>query len=444
MRSRKRQVLLALLMVVASMLVFAGGGQEGAAPGQSVATHPEISILINESPWLDAFREVVAAYEQETGNSIVIVGTPYPGLLPKSINAATAAVSEFDIIALDEVWANQFYSGGLVSPLTEIDPGFGLDEDVVKYGWITHWDDEKGINAESGEVYGVPINGNMQILYYRQDLFEDAGLEPPETWDQLLAAAEALHDPPNVYGFVARSAGRPDFSYQAVLHSFGGNIMEYDSTSDDWVLGLDDPVAVEALELWLELVQEYSPDDYANIGQAQMISLMQSGRLAMQYNVTAAAPNFDDPNQSVVAGKVRATVVPGPTPETRAPTSGVQVLSVPHNAPEDKQAAAVAFLSWVIGRDAQIQFGEAGGIVTRQSAWEHLAQNADSWWAEAVANSTEYVHGQLRTVVGARIFEAINGYLALSVVDDITPEETLALSSDAIREIMEDEGYSVR
>jgi multiple sugar transport system substrate-binding protein len=444
MRSSKKIGLVVVFAIVACLPVVAGGGQEGGGAGSGEAMYPEISILINESPWLNAFREVVATYEAQTGNSVVLVGTPYPGLLPKSINAATAQESEFDIIALDEVWANQFYDGGLVASLTDIDPNFSLDEDVIKYGWITHWDDSKGINAESGDVFGVPINGNMQILYYRQDLFDAAGIDPPETWDELLAAARVLHDPPNVYGFVARSAGRPDFSYQAVLHSYGGNIMEYDSASDSWLIGLDDPVALDALELWLKLVRDYSPDDYANIGQAQMISLMQSGRLAMQYNVTAAAPNFDDPNQSVVAGSVRATVVPGPTAETRAPTSGVQVLSIPHNAPAERQQAAAAFLRWVISRDAQVQFGEAGGIVTRQSAWEHLAENPDYWWAVAVANSTEYVHGQLRTVIGARIFEAMNGLLSLAVVNDITPEETLARTSEEIRKIMEDEGYTVR
>eukprot|EP00198_Chlamydomonas_reinhardtii_P001582 XP_001690918.1 predicted protein [Chlamydomonas reinhardtii] len=40
-----------------------------------------------------------------------------------------------------------------------------------------------------GKVYGLPFNGIMQVMYYRRDLFEAAGLPPPRTWAEVLAAA---------------------------------------------------------------------------------------------------------------------------------------------------------------------------------------------------------------------------------------------------------------
>jgi multiple sugar transport system substrate-binding protein len=431
------------LMVSVIVLGFAAGNQE--AEGAAVnGSQPEISILVNESPWLAAFREIVAQYESETGNSVEIVGSPYNALLTRITNSLTAPESEFDIVILDEVWANQFYEGRLVASLTDIDPDFAFDPGMLEYDWVTRWDHDLGTNAESGEIYGVPINGNMQIFYYRTDLLAEAGFDPPETWDEVFEIAEYFYDPPNMYGMVGRATGRPDFGLQAVLHSLDGYLLEYDSESGTWDVGINRPEAREALELWLRLVRDYSPQDYASIGQAQMISLMQSGRIPMIYTVTAAAPNFDNPATSAVVGKVGATIVPGPAPGRHAPTTGIQPFAIPANLPQDRQEAALAFLSWVTSSEAQIAFGKAGGIVTRQDAWEALAEDPDFWWAQAVADSTPYAHGQIRVTPGGRIFDSLEGLLRQAVAGDLSPSETLERAETEIRSIMLDEGYTLR
>lgn len=54
-----------------------------------------------------------------------------------------------------------------------------------------------------GEYAAVPVDGWTQMLLYRADLFEEHGLEPPDTFERILTAIETLHDPPNMYGFVA-------------------------------------------------------------------------------------------------------------------------------------------------------------------------------------------------------------------------------------------------
>jgi len=46
----------------------------------------------------------------------------------------------------------------------------------------------------------VPHQGWGQLLLYRRDLFEEKGLATPDTWDAILAAAEALHNPPYMWG----------------------------------------------------------------------------------------------------------------------------------------------------------------------------------------------------------------------------------------------------
>ena len=78
-------------------------------------------------------------------------------------------------------------------------------------------------------AYGVPINGNIQVLYYRADLYEKAGLKVPQTWDELVANAAKLHDPPTVYGMVqrgARSASDISYDWMPYLHSHNGGDLQ--------------------------------------------------------------------------------------------------------------------------------------------------------------------------------------------------------------------------
>jgi multiple sugar transport system substrate-binding protein len=446
MRLLRSITILGLIIVFLGGMVFAGGQSEAEqVPGDpTVGKQPDISVLINESPWIGAFRTIVDQYQKETGNKVDIIGSPYNALLTRITNSLTAPESEFDVIILDEVWANQFYEGELVSAFTDIDPDFSFDPEVLEYDYITRWDHELGTNAESGKIYSLPINGNMQIFYYRTDLFEEAGLEPPKTWDDVFRIAEYFYDPPNMYGMVGRATGRPDFGFQAVLHSYGGYLMQYDSDTGEWDIGVNRPEAHTALDVYLRLVREFSPSDYSSIGQAQMISLMQSGRVPMIYTVTAAAPNFDNPNASAVVGKVGAAVVPGPSLGKNAPTTGIQPFVIPNNLPMEKKQAALAFLEWVIRLDTQVAFGKAGGIVTRQDAWEALSEDPKFWWAEAVAESTEYAHGQIRVTPGGQIFDVLEGLLRQVIANDITPDDTLQRAEQEIRKIMEDAGYSVK
>ena len=55
-------------------------------------------------------------------------------------------------------------------------------------------------SSKTGKHMSVPVNPNIPLLYYRADLYQQKGLKVPTTWDELLANAKALHNPPQMYG----------------------------------------------------------------------------------------------------------------------------------------------------------------------------------------------------------------------------------------------------
>ena len=76
----------------------------------------------------------------------------------------------------------------------------GLPDDLISYGNAARWDFETNAPSPDGTLLGIPINGNIQLYYYRTDIFEERGLVPPTTFDEMAAIAEEVNDPPNLFG----------------------------------------------------------------------------------------------------------------------------------------------------------------------------------------------------------------------------------------------------
>ena len=84
-----------------------------------------------------------------------------------------------------------------------VDQGIGLDTaDFHEAAWA---------GAQfGGKQHGIPIQPHPEILAYRKDLFAEAGLQPPETTDDVLAAAKKLHNSkPGLAGLAWNAARNP-------------------------------------------------------------------------------------------------------------------------------------------------------------------------------------------------------------------------------------------
>ncbi len=222
----------------------------GAADTPPAAAHAQapkvapITIVINQSPWFASFGKVVDAYEKATGNKVNLDVNPFAGSAEKQRNSVRAKDGQFDLLVMNSNWLAEFYHGGFLTPLNDIDPSFRLDPQVINYDDTAYWDAKtKRNSAKTGVPYGVPINGNIQVLYYRADLYEKAGLKVPQTWDELVANAAKLHDPPAIYGMVqrgARSASDISYDWMPYLHGCNGAIFR-DEKAGDYTVTINSP-----------------------------------------------------------------------------------------------------------------------------------------------------------------------------------------------------------
>ena len=131
-----------------------------------------------------------------------------------------------------------------------------------------------------GHTWAVPVFGMIQMLWYRKDMFEAAGLDPespPRNWDELRQYSEQLTQG-DKYGIGITSSKHlyTDQEFYTFMITNGGKEL----FSDDGSVAFDQPHNVETLALYKELSQ-FSPPGSNSWTWAEPQSALNNGTLAM-------------------------------------------------------------------------------------------------------------------------------------------------------------------
>jgi multiple sugar transport system substrate-binding protein len=112
------------------------------------------------------------------------------------------------------------------------------------------------VMSSSGEYYALPYHGWIQGIWYRSDWFEDAGLDPPTTWDNILEASEHFYNPSkNQYGILVGTTAEA-FTEQCFTHiAMANNAQLFDADAN---LIFNSPEMKEAVAYYAELAK-YNP-----------------------------------------------------------------------------------------------------------------------------------------------------------------------------------------
>ncbi|MCC2659296.1 MAG: bicyclomycin resistance protein [Arthrobacter sp.] len=111
------------------------------------------------------------------------------------------------------------------------------------------------LTRDGDKQLSVPDSSWQQLLYYRKDLFEKAGIAPPKTYDDIKAAAEKL-DSPQLAGLVAANKPGEAFTQQTFEHVAQGNGCEM--VNDQGEITFDSPECVGALTFYRDMLKNYS------------------------------------------------------------------------------------------------------------------------------------------------------------------------------------------
>lgn len=430
--------MLKFLKAGAAALALVGGA--AAAKDQ-----PDITMAINQSPWLDAFVAMVDRYEAETGNVVTLDVTPFGGLLEKIRNSVRGSTGTYDLVNINSLWLAEIYAGGFLAPLDTLRPGYGLQDGVLTYGMTTNWDAAVGSFAEDGALMGVPVNGNVQVLYYNQEIYDKLGLEVPTTWPELLANARTISERTDLYGFVPRAARDSIvYNFTPYLFSQDGAFFRITGAGEAEVM-LNSATGLAALETYLALAApDSAPPNPGAIAQGELIQLLAAGRAAQAIAVIAAWGSLENPNDSLVVGKMSAALLPAGPNGTVASSAGHWVTGIPKNVPAERQQAALAFLDWFQSREVQIDYVRAGGVPVRGDlASSDLGSDSAFRFIDAYSQNAAHAVMGLPFAAAAEASDAMALHLNRAVIGELAPAAALNAAAADLAAILERNGYTV-
>ena len=204
-----------------------------------------------------------------------------------------------------------------------------------------------------GKIYGVPGFAFVDWMYYRKDWFEEAGIAPPTTYDELRNAAIALTDPSKGrFGLGLRGGPGGQNYIINVMEAFGSPVLHADGS-----IGLDRDAAIAAIDWFAGLLTKDGavPSSAANDGFRQVIEGFQTGQTAMIWHHTGS---YQD-----IAGALEPGVEFGTLAMPAGPVNRVARLAYAYNTitkPEDT-AAAWEWIKFWGEPDAAVAFLEKTG-----------------------------------------------------------------------------------
>ncbi|TDD65160.1 extracellular solute-binding protein [Jiangella aurantiaca] len=271
-RPARRRLALALAAAAATLAVTACGGgddTDGGAGGES--SEPLTFWTLESEPNRVARTEAnLERFTEQTGIEVDLV-TVEETAVPQQMITNAASGTLPDVVDHPMVMTSRWLGDGLLD-------GEAAQEVVDELDPATFREAGLEFAAVDGEVAAVPTSGWGLIMHYRKDWFDAAGLEPPTSFENILAAAQALHDPENDrYGIVLGNDPGHQVTQQIFEHFALGNGCQL--IGEDDRLALEDERCVETFEFYDELLKNHSPAGTFNSVDQRAVYL--AGQAAM-------------------------------------------------------------------------------------------------------------------------------------------------------------------
>ena len=211
------------------------------------------------------------------------------------VPALTANPAEYTVAVVANNSIAPLLNANLVRP---------LDDLIAKYGQDLQ---PNQLIKVDGKTYAVAFDANSQHLFYRKDILEKAGVQPPKTYEDVLAAAKAIKDK-GLLEYPLAAADKPGWDLGAEFVNLylgsGGDFFEPGSAK----LTIDNDNGLKTLEM-MKSLSAFMPPDYLTYDANEMKAAFLAGKVAMMdgwgsYAGSVIGP--DSPSKDIAAETVLA------------------------------------------------------------------------------------------------------------------------------------------
>ena len=283
---------------VLMLTALVSGAAVAARASDPVGEFPNAKLTLSRwagDPWTAAQVKAAEAWSKATGGKITIDAIPYENLHDKDLLEMSNGT--YDIMYVHPSWFGEFASSGSLLPIDNMltdpkanPPGFSAASYVSSVLAQGNY---------SGKQYCLPDFVSSVILAYRKDVFEKAGIAPPKTYDDILAAAAKLNGKDGLAGIVlpGKRAGAVADVMGALITSWGS--WWYDAKGKP---SLDKAAATNALKFY-GAIAKFAPAGLLNFHVDEVATAAAQGQAAMAISTTPSLLALEDPKRSSTVGK---------------------------------------------------------------------------------------------------------------------------------------------
>lgn len=392
-----------------------------------------IKVYVADTGQLKYLKPKLQDFEDLTGIKVSIEAadvTSYRSNLPIRL---TTRSSDFDVMAtFPSVDGLQFSSNGWYEPLSKY-----INDPKLTNPNYDYQDFPSGAQ-KSMEVNGktVTILWEMQtdLVYYRKDLLQKAGLSVPTTFQEWVDAARKIQDPGNgLYGLALRGIPyQTTTPYSAFLTGYCGNWLDKSGNAD-----INSKSAMDAWMMYGEW-GKYGPPGITGFDWPVPAQQFEQGRVFAFLDINLFVPDMQDPQKSKVVGDVGYAPVPA-GPCGRHPFIGGWGYGVnPFSRHKD---AAWYFIQWATSKKIDLEMKLAGWPSPRASAWsspEFKAQDPTPGFTQVVLKSLEIADADMNPPVAPGVqAREIAGTVGNKALEGVTRAELQKVADEQNKKLQQ-------
>lgn len=419
----KRKSILAILsaLLLMSMVLVGCSGDDSEKPKVEDDSKKESEITFMIPEWGVPSDEMLDEFTDETGIKVNVETVAWDDIRNKISVAANGKKAPADVVEVDWAWVGEFESAGWLEPIT-------LEQEDI--------DDIPSLESFTvgDKILGVPYANDFRIGYYNTEVYEEAGLEEPETWDDVAEQMKVIKEKgileyPYTLPLGASEGTNTAFIWMTYLRD--GKVFNDDNT-------LDKDNAMETLEFINKMSKEELINP-ANTTSKDIDTYRQiaSGDAAVLVGPTSFVGRVNDEEESKVVGKVMPIAPPGKTgkaEQTMALVEGIGVTKYSEN-----KEAAETFVKWYTSKDIQAKLYDSNNTIpTRTSVLEELIETDRLKNSGAMLETSKLVHSPFPTGVPSYYTEmsaSVSNAINKMVLGDLTPEQAFEEMNEKINEL---------
>lgn len=288
----------------------------------------------------NAWKARSEEFTEESGIEIDFIETPYENLLENITSDGIANGGSYDLVVfLDSM-------GPSVTQFLEPLDDYIERDDFDKERWP---DSILELSTFENQLFSLPVRAHVQMMFYREDILNDLGLDVPETWEEFDEVTQNITEETDLYGVVpyygAGNNGQNLFMWTSYLWSNGGDIF-----GEDYKPTFNNEEGIEATERYIDLLvkDQVAPDGSKTFGEQDSRTYFKQNKAAIWLGWWWVYEEFNDTESAdkEVAGNVE--YAPVPTWEGKDETSSnVSTFPIAMMKGSKNKDAAWEVLKWI-------------------------------------------------------------------------------------------------